>query len=129
VIAMGLLCHGGRVLLGHRRADRRWYPDCWDLFGGHVEPGEDPRAALVRECREELGIAVERATRLDVKLDVPDVEAHVFAVESWTGRLRNAAPEEHDEVRWFGRDDAAGLRFAHPAVEALVREAVSGSAG
>ncbi|MFG2951581.1 NUDIX domain-containing protein [Streptomyces adustus] len=28
----------------------------WLPAGGHVEPGEDPWAAMVRECREELGI-------------------------------------------------------------------------
>ena len=32
----------GRVLMVHRHPDRRWYPDCWDLIGGHIEPGESP---------------------------------------------------------------------------------------
>lgn len=31
-----------------------WYPDHWGLFGGAIEPGEDPGAALVRELHEEL---------------------------------------------------------------------------
>jgi 8-oxo-dGTP pyrophosphatase MutT (NUDIX family) len=40
-----------------QKRDRRpdiWYPDHWGLFGGGVEPGEEPTAALVRELREEL---------------------------------------------------------------------------
>ncbi|CAN5348522.1 (deoxy)nucleoside triphosphate pyrophosphohydrolase [soil metagenome] len=31
----------------------------WEYPGGKVEPGEDPRDALVRECQEELGCDVE----------------------------------------------------------------------
>jgi 8-oxo-dGTP pyrophosphatase MutT (NUDIX family) len=31
-------------------------PGVWALFGGRIEPGETPRAALVREIQEELGI-------------------------------------------------------------------------
>ncbi|MFJ9870216.1 NUDIX domain-containing protein [Streptomyces sp. NPDC101165] len=38
------------LLVAHRKAGL-WLP-----AGGHVEPGEDPWAAVVRECHEELGI-------------------------------------------------------------------------
>jgi 8-oxo-dGTP pyrophosphatase MutT (NUDIX family) len=31
-------------------------PGVWALFGGRIEPGETPGAALVREIQEELGI-------------------------------------------------------------------------
>jgi 8-oxo-dGTP pyrophosphatase MutT (NUDIX family) len=41
---------GQLLLVAHRKAGL-WLP-----AGGHVEPGEDPWAAVVRECREELGI-------------------------------------------------------------------------
>lgn len=41
---------GQLLLVAHRKAGL-WLP-----AGGHVEPGELPWAAVVRECREELGI-------------------------------------------------------------------------
>ncbi|GAA3494623.1 NUDIX hydrolase [Streptomyces prasinosporus] len=41
---------GQLLLVAHRKAGL-WLPT-----GGHVEPGEDPWATVVRECREELGI-------------------------------------------------------------------------
>jgi len=55
-IVTAVLRDGDRLLLCHRSAGRRWYPDVWDLPGGHVEEGEDPKESLVRELREELGI-------------------------------------------------------------------------
>jgi 8-oxo-dGTP pyrophosphatase MutT (NUDIX family) len=51
-IAAAALVRDGRVLLAHRHPARRWYPDCWDLVGGHIEPGESPVHAVTRECRE-----------------------------------------------------------------------------
>ncbi|MGE5660221.1 MAG: NUDIX hydrolase [Actinomycetota bacterium] len=30
------------------------YPGLWALFGGHLEPGETPEAALLRELQEEI---------------------------------------------------------------------------
>ncbi|MEU4162682.1 NUDIX hydrolase [Actinoplanes sp. NPDC026670] len=44
----------GRVLLV-----KPSYKDGWDIPGGYVEPGESPRAACIREVREELGITTE----------------------------------------------------------------------
>lgn len=32
------------------------FPNHWDLFGGHMENGETPEQALVREVKEEIGI-------------------------------------------------------------------------
>ncbi|MDZ4342607.1 MAG: NUDIX domain-containing protein [Candidatus Binatia bacterium] len=34
------------------------FPNRWDFFGGHLEIGETPDQALVREVEEELGLAL-----------------------------------------------------------------------
>jgi len=36
------------------------FPDHWDLIGGHVEAGETPEQALVRETKEEIGVALKQ---------------------------------------------------------------------
>jgi isopentenyl-diphosphate delta-isomerase type 1 len=47
----------GEVLLQHRAAGKPLYPDVWDVsVGGHVDAGEEPLEAAVRELAEELGL-------------------------------------------------------------------------
>src|SRR5271166_6964766 len=48
-----------------------WYPGRWGLFGGAIEPDEDPMGALKRELREELELEIETAeffARIDFDL-------------------------------------------------------------
>ena len=125
-VVAGLLRRGDRVLLCHRAAGRRWYPDAWDLPGGHVEDGETPEQALVRELREELGVEV--ATPLgppSAHVREADFTLSVWVVERWSGEPANLAPAEHDAVEWVGPDRAAGLHYADPRVLDLVREALA----
>lgn len=47
------------VLLQKRSSNKKLWPDKWDVtVGGHVEAGEFGRQAIIRECKEELGIDV-----------------------------------------------------------------------
>ncbi len=59
---MGLLRSDGRALLVHRRADRQWFPDVWDVPGGHIDPGEAVPDALARELFEEVGVRIDPPT-------------------------------------------------------------------
>lgn len=58
VVACALLDADDRVLLSQRPPGKA-LAGLWEFPGGKVEPGERPEAALIRELREELGIAVE----------------------------------------------------------------------
>jgi 8-oxo-dGTP diphosphatase len=116
VVSVAVIIDGPHVLLAHRHPERDWYPDCWDLIGGHVEPNEEPLDALRRECQEELGIAVQAAEPLVMRSSDPTVEVHAFVITSWTGTPTNRAPDEHDELRWFHPRQLTDLPLADPAV-------------
>jgi 8-oxo-dGTP pyrophosphatase MutT (NUDIX family) len=61
-VAALLILEDGRYLVQLRDDIRQiWYPGHWGLFGGAVDPGEDPITALRRELREELEFEIDEA--------------------------------------------------------------------
>jgi 8-oxo-dGTP diphosphatase len=129
-VVAALLRRHGRVLLCHRSVERRWYPDVWDLPGGHVEPGERPGEALIRELREELGIVVDVPSASPIALvRADDFDLRIWLVEVWSGTPSNAAPEEHDAVAWFERSALGSLRLAHDSYLATLTEALAPAIG
>lgn len=125
MIAIALLVRDGQALLAHRHEGRRWYPNCWDLVGGHVEAGETPEQALRRECLEEVGVVVDTLHPLPIAITRPSLEAHAFVVTGWTGEPTNRAPEEHDDLRWFTAEQVEELELAHPRLRTLIADTLS----
>ena len=116
-----------QLLLGKRAAGRAFYPDVWDVPGGHCEPGEPPEHALVRELREELGVTPTAWRPLGAFGPPPGerpeepLVLHLYVVTAWDGTPHNRQPAEHAELAWFGLDEACGLDLAHPGYPALFR--------
>ena len=109
-VVVGALVREGRVLLVHRRASKRARPDVWDLPGGLIEAGESELGALTRELNEELGvrIATRSASHL-CRLAAGPAEApallSAWLLRDWQGTPANVAPEEHDDIGWFGVEE------------------------
>ncbi len=121
---MALLVDDGRVLLAHRYPARRWYPDCWDLVGGHIEPGETPEQAVRRECHEEIGVVARALRPMAITLSAPGIEPHAFVITEWDGEPTNAAIEEHDELAWFTPAQLTALVMAHPSLKPQILRAI-----
>jgi 8-oxo-dGTP diphosphatase len=116
-VVAAVLVGDDAVLLCHRSPDRRWYPDTWDLPGGHVEPNESAEGALVRELREELGITLlEPLGPHSFSRVTEEFEMRVWTrtTRQWTGSPSNCAPHEHSEFGWFSTEDVLSLGLADP---------------
>ena len=132
LIAARALTRGNRILLGHRTAGRRHFPDCWDLPGGHVEADEQPIDALIRELKKEIGIeaAIAESPSLHVEYQ-PDLDEgmvmDVWTVTTWDGEPTNVAQDEHDQLQWVTADELPQLDLAHPEYEAFFRGLLTAS--
>lgn len=125
-VAAAIIVRGSEVLMAHRHPERRWYPDCWDLIGGHIQEGETPEEAVGRECQEEVGVLVQQVRPVPMVCSDPAIEMHAFVVSSWRGEPANLAPDEHDHLTWFQPDELSGLVLADPASLPDILKAVEG---
>lgn len=122
------LVRDGAVLLGRRAAARRSFPSVWDVPGGHVEPGETLRAAARREAREELGVETEVGGPIGrITSATLGVEMTVFRIDAWSGAVVNAAPHEHDELRWFRAGEWEGSLLVDDGYGALLDRVLAGT--
>ncbi|WP_328423873.1 (deoxy)nucleoside triphosphate pyrophosphohydrolase [Streptomyces sp. NBC_00443] len=121
IVVGAALVEAGRLLAARRSAPEE-LAGRWELPGGKVEPGEAPEAALVRELREELGVAAEVVERVPGAWPLkPPYVLHV-----WTARLLpgsgNPEPlEDHDALRWLGAGELWDVDWLDQDV-AAVRE-------
>jgi 8-oxo-dGTP diphosphatase len=77
-VAICILHTPNRYLMQLRDNDPRiLYPGHWALFGGHIEPGETPEIAVIREVAEEIGYPLPAATKFGIYAD-EKVMRHVF---------------------------------------------------
>ena len=80
--------------------------------------------ALWQLLCEELGIAVRDPRPVPITISDPTLDMLAFLVTRWDGEPVNAAPDEHDELRWFGPDDLAAVQLAHPESLANIISAI-----
>ena len=99
----------GQAFVQKRSLTRRLWPGCWDLAGGHVEPGETLEEALLREIREETGWELARIIAIidlfDGEIEGGDEKIYEvdFLVEI-VGDLEHPQLEwsKNSEFRWIG---------------------------
>ena len=122
VVAGALFDVDGRVLIAQRPAGKA-LAGRWEFPGGKLEPGEDPRAGLERELREELGVEVQDAHRLlRYRHDYPGrtVDLDFWNVTGWSGTPHG---REGQALKWVRPADLPHediLEADAPMIEVLL---------
>jgi 8-oxo-dGTP pyrophosphatase MutT (NUDIX family) len=115
---------GWRVLILQRALTTRC-PTAWETVHGHIEPGEEPEEAAVREVREETGLSVQRLYNISVQPFYLHKSHIVELAVVFAAFVDSAAPvvlgEEHARAEWLTPERALE-RFVWPRERSALRD-------
>lgn len=122
---VAVLARGGRVLVIRRglAAPRAGY---WMPPSGRVEPGESHPETLVREVREELGLAV----RPGQQVWQSDTDDGAYRLYWWTGEVDDTELvinfDEVSEARWVTPQEFRRLAPTFPSHQEFMQKILPG---
>ena len=121
-VVAALVVENGKFMICQRPAHKA-RGLLWEFVGGKVEPGETKEQALVRECREELGVIVSPGEiYMEVDHVYPDITIHLtlFRAAIVSGRPQKL---EHADIRFIAPSDIPLYAFC-PADAAILERIV-----
>ena len=139
VVAAAVTDLEGRVLIAQRPPGKH-LAGCWEFPGGKLDAGEDRRAGLARELREELGITLRPPLRPLIRVRHTYDYGEVL-IDMWVARQYSGEPRglEGQALRWCTRDElesvellpadgpiVAALRLPEKLTQASTRDYVVG---
>jgi 8-oxo-dGTP pyrophosphatase MutT (NUDIX family) len=110
-----------------RRAEGTRCTGAWEAVHGHIEEGERPQDAAVREVREETGLEIERLYNLNVSpfyLHKPDVVMLAVAFVAFPRNGEITLGPEHSHCEWLPVDEAS-RRMAWPRSRSALADALA----
>lgn len=127
-VALWLECNG-KIFVG-RRQNTGYHDGLLNLPAGHIDPDETPQEAIVRECKEEIGVDINpddleflhvqynRNLRREL-----DRTHYYFKLNTCDFKPINTEPEKCSEVFWLpiGERTEEFFPFMRGAVEAILR--------
>ena len=103
IAVSALILNSSSQFLIVKRAKDDSMPGLWELPGGKIEFGEDPKIAMQREVKEETGLDILLIKPLSIRSSLKDNEHVVriafFAVLSYPEQIVLLS-KDHSEYKW-----------------------------
>lgn len=119
-VVAALVIKDGRFMIC-RRPPHKARGLLWEFVGGKVEPGESGEEALVRECREELGVEISVGdVFMRVLHEYPDI---TICLTVYYAEIAKGEPQmlEHVGIEWITPEQISGFEFC-PADEEILKK-------
>ena len=103
----------GTMLALRRSSTAPSRPLFWDLPGGQLDFGEDPKAGIVREIQEESGIDVYDVTVLDALSKISEIDGRFWVTIAYNAHTHSKnvmLSFEHDEYQWIPPSEFSSLQ-------------------
>lgn len=104
-----------KVFLPKRADTKKFLPGKYELPGGHIDYGEDIKAGLIREVREELGVGIKLGDPFAVFTYTNDIKgSHSIEVVYFAQLAEDPGnikidPDDHSSYGWFSEAEAINL--------------------
>jgi mutator protein MutT len=119
-VSAALIFRGRKLLITQRHA-KSHLGGLWEFPGGKREPDESFEQCLVREIREELGVAISVGELFEeIVHDYPEKSVHL---KFFSCKLLSGEPQPLDcaAVRWVIATELAGFEFPAADAQLLAR--------
>jgi len=106
-----IIRQNGKILLALRQ-NTGYLDGYYQVPAGHVDAGELPSQATIREAEEEIGVKIDHAdlrfvhTQFRAKSDeTGDRVDYYFEADRWRGEIENREPEKCGGLEWYALDE------------------------
>ncbi len=119
-VVAALITRGEKFMIT-RRPDGKERAGLWEFVGGKAEEGESLQDALVRECREEIGVTVAVGEPyMTVEYDYPDINVRLTLFRA-TITEGEPLPMENNAIAWITADEIENYPFVPADKDILAR--------
>lgn len=103
--------HDGQYLMLHRtKKEHDASQGKWIGVGGKCEADESPDECMLREVKEEIGLAIDHWRYRGIVTFISDIWSceymHLFTADSWTGEVRDC---DEGELQWIDKSNLFDL--------------------
>lgn len=120
-VAIVIINQNGQILSLLRSESDRWKPLHWGLPGGHIDEGETPFEAVIRETKEECNLDVNPIYADSIVTD-ENYRIYLYYAVQYSGDIQLSF--EHSEYKWYTVDELLQVQNRTPLLYTNVCKAI-----
>lgn len=120
-VAIVIINQNGQILSLLRSESDSWKPLHWGLPGGHIDEGETPFEAAIRETKEECNLDVNLIYADSIVTD-ENYRIYLYYAVQYSGDIQLSF--EHSEYKWYTVEELLQVQNRTPLLYTNVCKAI-----